>query len=41
MFQKSDAGSKNETNLIAKAEIKVEPEEFCQENYDGMRWNII
>ena len=31
----------NETNLISKADIKVDSEEFCQENYDGMRWIII
>ena len=31
----------NETNLIAKADIKVDPEEFCQANYEGMRWIII
>ena len=41
MFQKSDKGITNDTNLIAKADIEVDSEEFCQENYDGKRWIII
>ena len=41
MFQKCDEGTMAETNLIAKADIKGDSEEFCQENYDGMRWIII
>ena len=31
----------NETYLIAKADIKVDSEEFCQANYDGMKLIII
>ena len=30
-----------ETNLIAKADIKVDSGEFCRANYDGMWWIII
>ena len=31
----------NDTILIAKADFKVDSEEFCHANYDGMRWIII
>ena len=41
LFQKSDERMMNETNLIAKADIKVDSEEFCQANYDGMKLIII
>ena len=41
MFQKCDEGTMNETDLIAKADIKVESEKFYQANYDGMKLIII
>ena len=46
MFQAPDGKIDIETKLIGDADIKVESEEFCDENdeqvnYDGTRWIII
>ena len=46
LFQVTDVKMINEINIIGKADIKVDSEEFCQgnddqENYHGMRWIII